>query len=280
MEVEGKRILDSNYYQQITIHDRKMIVQRYDKVGRLVSKDFGPKRTRSKQAISSRIKKCDDDSVKGLVSDYFLDYNKINSIFENTYLQGNFYPLIIDSVLGKRMRFRTVPSEEISKKIFAKYSFDREEFLIGLEGYRNFVFGFDVGNAYYTINGVPSDETISLEADKNRDVVFCLAASQDGNYVPYVREEELAFFGRAISMIMGDRIADTEEVKDTDRFGFLNTEYVIVDKDYYDRSIRISRELVPAAEAFVSEHNQRVWNERRKQEEVEGKIYQMKMEEF
>lgn len=280
MEVEGKRILDSNYYQQVTIHDKRMIVQRYDKVGRLVCKDFGPKRTRSKQAISSRMKKCDDETVKAMAVDYFLDYNKICSIYENSYVQGIFYPLIIDSTIGKRLRFKALPSDEIWDKIECKYRFNRDEFLINLEGYCKFAFGFDVDRSSYEIKGMTKDWTESLEEDKTREVLFCLSASQDENFVPYVREEELEFFGRAISVIMGDQIADIEEIRSTDRFGFILKEYAIVDKDYYNRSIHIASELVPAAEKFVSAHNQRVWSKRREEEKIEGKIYQMKLEEF
>lgn len=280
MEVEGRRILDSNFYQQITIADKKMVVQRYDKVGRLVSKDYGPKRTKSKQTISSRLRKCDDETVKSMVLDYFLDYNKVASIYEDLNLHGTFYSIVLDSTLGKRLRFKTFPREDNAKKIYDKYRFDRDEFLINLEGYYKYSFETVLEHSSYEVEGTSESFTSQEEDDKTRRVFFCLAASHDENFVPRVREEELEFFGRAISLIMGDEIAEIEEVKSTNELGFLQREYLIVDKYYSSKVIHISSDLVPRAEEFLSQHNSRVWEQRREKEANDEKIYQMKMEEF
>ena len=280
MDVEGRSILDSNFYQQITVADSKLVVQRYDKVGRLVSKDYGPKRTKSKQALSSRIRKCDDDTVKSMILDYFLDYNKVDSIYENLNLRGTFYSIVLDSPLGKRLRFKTNPSDELVKKIYDKYRFDRDEFLINLDGYYNFEFSTTLEHSNYEVEGTVKSYSSESEEDKTRKVLFCLAASHDENFVPRVREEELEFFGRAISLIMGDEIAVIEEVKTTNSLGFLERKYLIFDKDYSRRVIQISRDLVPHAEEFLSQHNSRVWKQRREIEANDEKIYQMKLEEF
>lgn len=277
MRVEGLKILDSNYYQQITVHDGRMVVQRYDKVGRLVSKDFGPKRTASKQRLSLLIKKLDDKAVMSIVTDYFLDYVKVDAIYENLNISGKLYPIVVDSTIGKRLRFSTSPSDEALEKIRARYKFDRDEFLIGLEDYGNFVFGYELGKSYYTIDG--NDLENKKEEDKTRRVQFCLATEYDENFVPRVREDELEFFGRAISTIMGDRIAEATVYEDSDRFGFITKDYLITDK-HCERQIHIPKGLFPVATKYVSEHNQRVWNQRREQEKIEGKVYQMKMEEF
>lgn len=278
MKVEGLRILDSNYYQQITIHNSKMVVQRYDKVGRLITKDFGPKRASSKQRLSLEIKNLDDVAVVDAVTDYYLNYSKINAIFEDIYVEGILYPVVVDSTLGKRLRFRTCPSDEVVEKIMAKYRFDRDEFLVGLDEYKNFVFGHEVGKSYYEIKGEKVDE--SKKEDKSSPVIFCLAASHDENFVPRVRDDELEFFGRAISIIMGDSIAKATVVEDQDRFGFITKNHVIFDIDHYERQIHMPEELYSAAEKFVSEHNHRVWEKRREQEKIEGNVYQMKMEGF
>lgn len=280
MEVEGRRILDSNFYQQITVGDKKMVVQRYDKVGRLVSKDYGPKRTKSKQALSTRLRKCDDETVKSMVLDYFLDYNKVASIYEDLNLHGTFYSIVLDSTLGKRLRFKTFPREDIAKKIYDKYRFDRDEFLINLEGYYKYSFETVLEHSSYEVEGTSESFTSQEEDDKTRRVFFCLAASHDENFVPRVREDEAEFFGRAISLIMGDEIVEIEEVKSTNELGFLQREYLIVDKDYSSKVIHISSDLVPKAEEFLSQHNSRVWEQRRKTEVDDEKIYQMKMEEF
>ena len=207
-----------------------MVVQRYDKVGRLVSKDYGPKRTKSKQALSSRIRKCDDDTVKSMILDYFLDYNKVDSIYENLNLRGTFYSIVLDSPLGKRLRFKTNPSDELVKKIYDKYRFDRDEFLINLDGYYNFEFSTTLEHSNYEVEGTVKSYSSESEEDKTRKVLFCLAASHDEDFVPRVREDEVEFFGRAISLIMGDEIAEIEEVKTTNSLGFLKKEYLIVDK--------------------------------------------------
>lgn len=277
MRVEGLKILDSNYYQQITIYDGRMVVQRYDKVGRLVSKDYGPKRTASKQRLSLLIKKLDDKAVMSIVTDYFLDYVNIDAIYENLDISGKLYPIVVDSTIGKRLRFSTNPSDEALEKIRARYKFDRDEFLIGLEDYRNFVFGYELGKSFYTIDS--NDSKTEGEEGKTRKVLFCLAAENDENFGPRVRDDELEFFGRAISTIMGNRIADATVYEDSDRFGFITRDYLITD-EYYERQIHIPNGLFPVATKYVSEHNQRVWSQRREQEKIEGNVYQMKMEEF
>ena len=70
----------------------------------------------------------------------FLDYNKVDSIYENLDLHGTFYSIVLDSTLGKRLRFKTYPGEDIVRKIYDKYKFDRDEFLINLEGYFKYSF--------------------------------------------------------------------------------------------------------------------------------------------
>ena len=280
MDVEGRSILDSNFYQQITVADSKLVVQRYDKVGRLVSKDYGPKRTKSKQALSSRIRKCDDDTVKSMILDYFLDYNKVDSIYENLNLRGTFYSIVLDSPLGKRLRFKTNPSDELVKKIYDKYRFDRDEFLINLDGYYNFEFSTTLEHSNYEVEGTVKSYSSESEEDKTRKVLFCLAASRNEDFVPRVREDEIEFFGRAISLIIGDEIGIVEESKDIDGYGDFISNYFIVDKDYNSKIIHISDDLVPFALKFLSEHNSRVWEQRRETENNDSKIYQMKLEEF
>lgn len=280
MDVEGRSILDSNFYQQITVADSKLVVQRYDEVGRLVSKDYGPKRTKSKQALSSRIRKCDDDTVKSMILDYFLDYNKVDSIYENLNLHGTFYSIVLDSPLGKRLRFKTNPNDELVKKIYDKYRFDRDEFLINLDGYYNFEFSTTLEHSNYEVEGTVKSYSLESEEDKARKVLFCLAASRDEDFVSRVREDEIEFFGRAITLIMGDEIGIVEESKDIDGYGDFISNYFIVDKDYNSKIIHISDDLVPFALKFLSEHNSRVWEQRRETENNDSKIYQMKLEEF
>lgn len=280
MDVEGRSILDSNYYQQITVSDKKMVVQRYDKVGRLVSKDYGPKRTKTKHALSSRIKSCDDETVKSMILDYFLDYNKVDSIYENLNLHGTFYSIVLDSTLGKRLRFKTYPGEDIVRKIYDKYKFDRDEFLINLEGYFKYSFETMLGHSSYEIEGVTKSWDDEKIDDKTREVRFCLATNRSDGILPQVREEEIEFFGRAISLIMADKIAVVDEVKDTDEFGDFVKEYFIIDEERDSRVIYIPCELVPIAETAVSKHNGRVWEQRREIEKNDEKVYQMKLEEF
>ncbi|MDD5888565.1 MAG: hypothetical protein PUC82_03650 [bacterium] len=268
MKIEGLKILDSNFYHQIIIGDRKMIVQRYDRHGVLDTKDDGPVRVKSTDAISKRIKGKDDDEVKALVLDYFLSYNKISAILEDASIQWNFYPLLVDSSLGKKLIFKDNLSKDLCDKVRSKYCFDRLEFLVNLDSCSDFTFNTGMGNSYY-----------KMAQDSDNKAIFGLSTYYDDKKRLQVRKEELDFLAKAIDIIMEGNIIDVVGTCSNDRMGF-SGEFVILDKEREDKVIHISKELVTFASPFVGKHNLNVFSQRREEEKNEGKVYQMKMEEF
>lgn len=275
MKIEGLRILDSNYYHQLTIHDSKAVVQRYNKNGGIARGCSSDKYAKASNPISLELKGLDYDTTVDRLVDYYLDYNKIIGIQENAIVNGTTYIIIsspgevmssIYETPSKKLRFRVAPSHDTSKKIIDRYRFDRDEFLINLpEEVREFVFCVQQENTYYKVEG--------------KSAIFCLNARRDERCKVVALESEKDFFGRAISLIMGDEIISSDISEESERFGFVNRAYTITDSSGR-KKIKMPKGLYPAAKEFVDAHNNRVLAERRQAEQIVGPVYQKKMEGF
>lgn len=275
MRIEGLRILDSNYYHQLTIHDGKAVVQRYNKHGGIARGCSSDKYVKSSNPISLELRGLDDDSTIERLVDYYLDYNKIIGIQENAIVGGTTYIIVsspgeeISSIYetpNKKLRFRIVPSHDTSKKIIDRYRFDRDEFLLNLpEDIKEFVFAFETEKSYYKTDG--------------DSAIFCLNARHDENFVPVVLDSEVSFFRKAISLVMGDNIIYDDISDEEDRFGFISREYTITDSTF-SKKIKMPKELYPVAKEVVDSHNKRVLAEREQELQITGFVYQKKMEGF
>ncbi len=280
MRVEGLKLLNSNFYHQITISDNKIVVQRCDKGGRLVSRDDGVKLTPSDHPISEEIRKLGSVSTVDRVVEYYLDYSEITSISSVLFRERPYIIVesekdnsndIFGSDCSKRLKLRTeVPGREISVgKIFDKYEFDRDEFLANLIG--------DVKEVDFSV----TENKTGYRLDKDNDKAFFFLSSQK-NYSGkiYMSPGEIEFLYKAMSMIMGDNLVTVTMEEKLSRLDFLSSYYAMITPEDSHSVITMSRGLIPVALDFESSHNRSVMEKRREEDKINGRVYQMKMEGF
>ncbi len=280
MRVEGLKLLNSNFYHQITISDNKIVVQRCDKDGRLVSRDDGVKLIPSDHPISEEIRTLGSVSTVDRVVEYYLDYSEITSISSILFRERPYIIVesekdnsndIFGSDCSKRLKLRTeVPGREISVgKIFDKYEFNRDEFLANL-----------IGGVKEVDFSVTENKT-GYRLDKDNDKAFFFLSSQK-NYSGkiYMSPGEIEFLYKAMSMIMGDNLVTVTMEEKLSRLDFLSSYYAMITPEDSHSVITMSRGLIPVALEFESSHNRSVMEKRREEDKINRRVYQMKMEGF
>lgn len=287
MKIEGLRILDSNFYHQLTICDDKIVVQRLDSMGRVVNNDDDDevRWVKSTNSISSEIRGLDDQGTIDRVVEYYLNYNKITGVYTNIDSNKSLYCVFMSSIYDrwnliynetKRLGFQEIPDEMTFKKIMDKYRFDREGFLINLvDDASRFEFCIEDGNSYYQSNEF---------SDGNKNVCFVLCVKKDSSGLFKLEPSELEFFEKAVDVIMGEDIARVSGETEYNKCGSLIGDHMSIYSGEFapkkNVNIAVPFELRSEAQRAVLKHNKKVLNRRREQEKVEGRVYQLKMEGF
>lgn len=280
MKVEGLKLLDANFYHQLTVRGDKIVVQRLDKSGRMVTCDDLVQKVKSANPISRELRHLDTRESIDRVVEYYLDYSKITGIYTNASFNRDLYCVLTSSIGdedlihkgARKLRFQEAPDQRTFQRIVDKYHLDREVFLLNLvDDVSYFEFYFDKGNSSYQVRDF-------YEGKKKG--CFTLRLEEASSYRLDLPPDEEEFLEKAVDIIMGDEIAISRVDEDWDRFGFLERRYMRIDSERYGKTITVSQVEKSRIEDIVSKHNMGVWERRHKQEKAEGKVYQLKMEGF
>lgn len=272
MKISGLKILSSNCYNLLTVSERSIIIQRFDLNGNIKDcSDDSVKFSRLSNSLVTQLDGLEDKEKIARVVDYYLDYAKVTSVADSVLIDGLKYTVVegIDACDERRnLRFDESLNRDLSSKIMRQYMFNRDEFLTNLEIDEecDIFFEGEDGKSYY-------------KSDSPSTIRFGLASKKSKTGNERVNDLELEFFGKTITHVLGDGLAQIYDELSTEGDTYTSNKFTISDLSDKKR-IHIPRSVVPYAKNFVREHNNKVRQNRINSDKMDMKVLQMKLEGF
>ena len=265
MQIQGLRILDSNFYHNISIYHDKVVVSRKGRNGTFVTKDDDRNCLFLPHVISERLNGLSRDEAVLEIVQYYLDYSKISRLDSRLLLSTGDSMSCFANNSERGLNFSELPNREVLNDIVENYEESREEFLNGL-------MGSDCKTFRFYVSDMESSYSLGNELDEN-EANFYLVRQKKNNAEML---DEASFFGHALETIMADRQIDMIEFGHDDG----EFEFTICDSDDETYSVTIPQEFASFTRSFVSSHNDNLMIENAKAKRENINVYQLKLEEF
>lgn len=265
MKIQGLRVLDSNFYHNISIYHDKIVVSRNERNGTLVTEDNERDCLFLPHVISERLNGLSRDEAISEIVQYYLEYSKVSRLASRLLLSTGDTMSCFANNSERSLNFSELPNREVLNDIVENYEESREKFLNGLMGSDCRTFRFYVSDA---------ESSYSLVNESDENVANFYLVRQKKNDTEML--DEASFLGHALETIMADRQIDVIEFDHDDG----EFEFTICDSDDEAYSVTIPQEFASFTRRFVSNHNDNVMVEKAREGRKDISVYQLKLEEF